>query len=61
MKARVKENPGDFSKNDLVKMNAQDINLCKKRAQLKSRIDQELSHAIMNGRLDSIEEIKRYG
>jgi len=61
MKADVNKDPGKFSKGDLVKMNKQDIGLCKKRAQLKSRIDRELSSSIIEGRMDVVEEIKKYG
>lgn len=61
MKADVAANPDNYSKEAIVKMNAQDIALCKRRAQLKSRIDSALSQAIIKGEMGVVEEIKRYG
>lgn len=60
-KAEIVRNPGDFSKKDCVENARRDIELCKRRAQLKSAIDKALRNAIISGDALVIEEVKQYG
>jgi hypothetical protein len=57
----VVKNPGSFSKEELVNLIAQDISLCKTRANLKNQIDQAINSSIINGGISSVEEVKNYG
>lgn len=60
-KANMANNPGDFSKTEMVEIMRKDINLCKLRAQLKNAIDSAVSQSIMNGEISTVQEIKQYG
>jgi hypothetical protein len=60
-KADAAKSPEKYTKKELQKIMAQDIALCKRRAQLKSRIDKVVSDALLLGEMDGIEEIKSYG
>lgn len=60
-KAKIADNPADFSKTEIVEVMRKDINLCKQRAQLKNAIDRTVAHSIMKGELSVIEEVKQYG
>lgn len=57
----AKSNPANYTKKELLAIMEQDINLCQRRAQLKSAIDQAISRAIIEGEADTIKEVKRYG
>ena len=59
-KAAMANSPGDYSKKDMTRVMKQDVLLCKRRAQLKSKIDKELARSIIEGEMDSIEEVKNY-
>jgi len=60
-KAEIAKNPGDFSKKEIVQNASRDVELCKRRAQLKTAIDQAISSAIIAGEVDVITEVKQYG
>jgi len=60
-KADAVRNPGNYTKKDLLEILSQDISLCRRRAQLKSEIDNVFSRSIMEGEADTINEVKRYG
>ena len=60
-KINAVKNPGNYTKKDLLEIQEQDIALCRRRAQLKSKIDQAIARAIIEGEADTIEEVKRYG
>jgi len=53
--------PADFSKKELVENMAADVKLCKQRAKIKTAIDNELAHSIIEGHIDVIDEVKNYG
>ncbi len=60
-KADIANNPGDFTKKDCVENFRRDIELCKRRAQLKTAIDREINDAIISGDTSVIDEVKQYG
>lgn len=60
-KFAIAADPGKFSKKEIVENARQDVELCRRRAQLKNKIDAALRQAIMSGEVESIEEVKRYG
>lgn len=53
MKTKMAKNPGDFTKEELVRVMEQDISLCKERARLKNELNRLVG-------LEA-EEVKRYG
>lgn len=61
VKARIAANPSDFTKKQIVENARKDIELCKRRGQLKTSIDKELNRAILLGETSVIDEVKRYG
>ena len=60
-KFEANANPGGFTKKKLLAIMEQDINLCRRRAQLKSAIDQAINRSIIEGEVNTVEEVKRYG
>jgi len=60
-KAEIVKAPGDFTKSEIVENASRDVELCKQRAQLKTAIDRAISHAIIAGEVDVIDEVKQYG
>ncbi len=60
-KAEIAKRPADFTKKQMSENARRDIELCKRRAQLKSSIDKKLSDAILSGDISVIDEVKQYG
>lgn len=60
-KAAIAAKPADFSKKDCVENARRDIELCKRRAQLKNAIDRAINDAIIAGETSVIDEVKQYG
>lgn len=61
MKAAIAAKPAEFTKKDCVENARRDIELCKRRAQLKTAIDKALNDAILSGDTCVIDEVKQYG
>lgn len=60
-KVHIAANPGSYSKNEITKVMAADIELCKQRANLKKAIDSAINSAIISGEASVIDEVKNYG
>ena len=60
-KAEIARSPGEFTKKECVENARRDIELCKRRAQLKTTIDRALNDAIICGDTSVIDEVKQYG
>lgn len=61
MKVEITTRPENFTKKEMVENAQSDISLCKRRAQLKTAIDNALNSAILSGGMEVIDEIKQYG
>lgn len=61
MKKDIADNPENYTKRQMADVMAKDIQLCQRRAQLKTSIDRTLESAIIDGRLDVVDEVKSYG
>lgn len=59
-KKQIKDDPSRFTKKEVSGVIARDIELCKKRAELKNKINKEINKLIQSGGTEVVEEIKNY-
>lgn len=60
-KAHAVANPTLYTKEDLLSILETDIRLCKQRGLTKQAIEAALNKAILDGHMNVIDEVKRYG
>lgn len=60
-KALAVKNPNDYTKEDLLSIMHDDIELCKKRASLKNEINRLIGQAVIEGKIEVLNEVKTYG